>query len=124
MIIGTGIDIIEISRFERLLRTHSSLQHIFGNEELEFLGRKGSAASYAVNFCAKEAFAKALGTGVRGFCLKEVQLLRDNSGMPYLKFSGRAERIVSQARLVFHISATHSEMLAAAFAVAERNDTY
>jgi holo-[acyl-carrier protein] synthase len=119
MIFGTGIDMIEISRIEKLLQNHLSLQHIYGDEELTLLSRRNSAESYAANFCAKEAFAKALGTGVRGFRLCEVQLLRDETGLPYFKLSGSAEKIAAQSGLIFHISVTHSGAFAAAFAVAE-----
>ena len=124
MISGTGIDVIEISRFEKLLRKHADLSRIYGEEELEQLDLSGKAQSYAANFCAKEAFAKALGTGVRGFRLSEVQLLRDETGRPFFKLLGNAQSIVSQAGLVFHISVTHSGTITAAFAVAERADNY
>jgi holo-[acyl-carrier protein] synthase len=124
MICGTGIDIIEISRIEKMLSRHTVLSRVYGAQELEFLCKKGSAQSYAANYCAKEAFAKALGTGVRGFRLSEVQLLRDESGKPFFKLSGDAEKIASREGLICHISVTHSGTLAAAFAVVERADTY
>ena len=72
------------------------------------------AASYA----AKEAFSKALGTGVRGFSLTEVSVLRDSLGAPYFAFSGRAARLVAEQGLRFYVSLTHTDELAAAFVVA------
>lgn len=122
MITGTGVDIEQTCRFAKLTVKHRTLWHIYGPEELAMLAVKASAASYAANFCAKEAFGKALGTGIRGFCLNEVQLLRDSAGCPYYKFSGKAETIVRRKKLVFHVSVAHSGGFAAAFAVAERDD--
>lgn len=122
MITGTGVDIEQTGRFAKLAAKHRALGHIYGPEELAMLSAKASPASYAANFCAKEAFGKALGTGIRGFCLNEVQLLRDGAGRPYYKFSGKAESIVRRGKLVFHVSVAHSGGFAAAFAVAERDD--
>ena len=122
MIAGTGIDMVEIARIARLIGKHPELARIYGAEELALLRRKNSAASYAANFCAKEAFAKALGTGIRGFLLKDVQLLRDDLGRPYYRLSGRARDIAAEKGLTVHVSVTHTAQYAAAFAVAERRD--
>jgi holo-[acyl-carrier protein] synthase len=119
MIFGTGVDIVEIQRFEKLINRHNSLKHIFGEEELEQLAQSNRVASFAANFCAKEAFAKALGTGVRGFKLNEVEILRDDLGKPFYKLSGSAKKITDAAKLKFHVSLSHSLQFAIAFTVAE-----
>jgi holo-[acyl-carrier protein] synthase len=121
MISGVGVDIENIRRFERLAAKHRSLSHIYGPAELALLASCG-ARSYAANYCAKEAFAKALGTGVRGFRLREVELLRDSGGRPYYSLSGAAKLIAQSRGLVFHVSVTHSDEYAAAFAVAEGDE--
>ena len=72
----------------------------------------------AANFAAKEAFAKALGTGVRGFALGEVAVLRDSLGAPYFALSGRAKELAVGRGLAFSVSLTHTDELAAAFVVA------
>lgn len=123
MIAGTGIDLVEIRRVARLVEKHAGLSRLYGAEELVLLRRKNSAASYAANFCAKEAFAKALGTGVCGFLLRDVQLLRDGRGRPYYRLSGRAREMAAEEGLTFHVSVTHTDQYAAAFAVAERRDS-
>ena len=120
MIHGTGIDLVEVRRIEKLIKNHAALGRIFGEDELKYLSRKQTAESYAANFCAKEAFAKALGTGVRGFKLCEVELLRDDLGKPFYKLSGDALKLAQG--LIFHISITHTATYAAAFTVAERID--
>jgi len=119
MIFGTGVDIIEIQRFEKLINRHNNLTRIFGEEELEQLTQNNRVASFAANFCAKEAFAKALGTGVRGFKLNEVEILRDDLGKPFYKLSGSAKKNSDAAKLKFHVSLSHSLQFAIAFTVAE-----
>lgn len=81
-----------------------------------FCGKK--AESVAANFAAKEAFSKALGTGVRGFSLNEVSVLRDESGAPFFAFSGNAERIVKERKLGFSVSLSHTKNMACAMVVA------
>lgn len=123
MIFGTGVDLLEIGRMERLLSRHTALCRIYGPEELCFLQSRGSAETYAGAFCAKEAFAKALGTGIRGFALREVQVLHDGAGKPYFYLTGAACREAETRGLVFHLSITHTAAYAAAFVIAERRDT-
>ncbi len=77
-----------------------------------------SPETIAANFAAKEAFSKALGTGIRGFSLTEVSVLRNELGAPYFVFSGEAEKIVRELGLQFSVSLTHTDELAAAFVVA------
>lgn len=80
-----GIDIAEISRFDNM--SEPFIKKCFTDEEaLLFRGKKASASA-AANFAAKEAFSKALGTGVRGFGLKDISVLRNELGKPYFKFS-------------------------------------
>ena len=59
-----------------------------------------------IKAAAKEAFSKALGTGVRGFTLRDVELLRDELGKPYYVFSGKAVDIVEDKKLLAHVSVT------------------
>lgn len=120
MIYGIGIDMLEISRMEQILLQNQSFLKVFGAAELKQLKLRNKAESYAANFCAKEAFSKALGTGLRGFSLKEVEVLRDGAGKPYFQLSGRAKAIAQKAGLIFHVSLTHTDSNAAAFVVAEK----
>jgi len=86
MITGVGIDIIEIERIEKILNEKSNfLERNFTKNELK-LNKK--TETVAGNFAAKEAFAKALGTGFRGFGLVDVEVLRDELGKPYIVFQG------------------------------------
>lgn len=121
MIAGVGVDTVEIRRIEQFLRRHAAAGRVYGPAESAFLkeekGPAGYLASCAANFCAKEAFAKAMGTGVRGFSLHEVELLRDPAGKPFFHLSGDAARLAEGVLL--HVSVTHTRTHATAFVVAE-----
>ena len=82
---------------------------------LYYFAQAGVEVGVVVGF----AFAKALGTGLRGFALNEVEVLRDALGKPYFALSGRAA--ARAEGLVFSLSLTHDGGYAAAFVVAERN---
>ena len=116
MIFGVGVDIEEVSRFERLAG-HPRAGRVYGARELAMLRARGSLASWAANFCAKEAFAKSLGTGMRGFSLFEAEVLRDGAGRPYLLLSGNALRAARGLR--FHVSLSHTAAAACAVVGAE-----
>lgn len=104
MIYGVGVDMTEISRVEKACQKDSFLRKVFTEREAELYADK--AAKLAANFAAKEAFSKALGTGVRGFTLREVELLRDELGKPYYAFSGKAADIMEDKNLLAHVSVT------------------
>lgn len=121
MIFGVGVDLLAISRMRRLMEKHrSTLPRLFGDRELKLLAQNNRAESYAAHFCAKEAFAKALGTGLRGFSLNEVEVLRDTMGKPFFVLSGRALALAEG--LDIFVSLTHDGGQAAAFVVAERSE--
>lgn len=114
----TGIDILEIERIKKSLSNQRFLTRLFGVSERRQYEERGCKASFlAGNFCAKEAFSKALGTGVRGFALAEVEVLRDSLGKPYFKFSGKARNIVEKSGYTFEVSISHSDKTAIASVV-------
>ena len=119
MKLTTGIDLLEIKRMEQSLQHPRFYTRGFSDAEREMFEQKGRRTeSIAANFCAKEAFSKALGAGVRGFGLNEVSVLRDSLGAPYFVFEGRAGELVKQRKLTFSVSLTHTAEYAAAFVVA------
>lgn len=114
----TGIDLIRIDRVKKAMANPRFLTRVFSVAEKElFEGRGLRPETVAANFAAKEAFSKALGTGVRGFALREVSVLRDPLGRPYFFLEGRAKQAAEQAGLTFSVSLTHTEDTAAAFVV-------
>ena len=116
MIINTGIDIEEISRFKHLLEKPAFLKKCFGEDELKLFITKGmKPQTIAANFCAKEALSKALGTGIRGFSLKDIQLLRDDLGCPYFKLSGNAQELCKDRKI--SVSVSHTRQYATAIVI-------
>jgi holo-[acyl-carrier protein] synthase len=119
MLLGTGIDIIEIDRIARSIERFGDrfLDRIFTAGEIAYCGRKKNAAeSYAARFAAKEAGAKALGTGIQqGVTWKELEVRREPGGRPTLHLSGRAGQR-AQRMGVRHIalSLTHNQTTAMA----------
>ena len=124
MIAGIGIDIVSISRFERLIERYGDrvLRKIFTDSERREGDRKAArAAFYAVRFAAREAFYKALGTGWgRGLPLKEVSVASGEGGRPSLVI-GERMRAELEERGVFrhHVSLTHDGDSAVAVVVLE-----
>ena len=112
-----GTDLVSLKRIERSLENPRFLQRVFSPEERAFFAsRRNALPSVAASCAAKEAFAKALGTGVRGFSLAEVSVLRDALGRPYYALSGRAAELARGWE--FSLSLSHTEEYAVAFTVA------
>lgn len=124
MILGLGTDLIEISRVEETIRRHGArfLERIFTADEVVYCSRKKiSAESFAARFAAKEAGAKALGTGIsRGISWKEIEVRRQPGERPTLHWSGRAlARATEMGVRRVSLSLTHSRDLAMAVVVVE-----
>lgn len=120
--ISVGIDLIEIDRIENSIKKSSFLRKILGpNEYTELEKINFLPQSVAVNFCAKEAFLKALGKGLGEISLKEIELLRKKSGQPYLRLSGKALRLAEKANFKFSVSATHTQSYANVVILAYNN---
>jgi holo-[acyl-carrier protein] synthase len=96
MILGIGNDVIDIRRIEKAIERHGDrfLDRIFTPaERARSDGKAGRAASYAKRFAAKEACAKALGTGLRrGVYWRDMGVINEPSGRPTLRLTGGAAR--------------------------------
>ena len=114
-----GIDLVEIARIARSLANPRFLLRCFSEEERAMFARRGTPPqTVAANFAAKEAFGKALGSGIRGFALGEVAVLRDGAGAPYLALFGAARQLAEARGLAFSVSLTHTDTTAAAVVLA------
>ncbi len=119
MIITTGIDLIEIDRIKESIKNERFLKRVFSDLEISLFNERGNnPAVIAANFCVKEAFSKSIGTGISGFSLNEVSVLRDSLGAPYMEFTGRAKEIVTKMGLTFSVSITHTHIYASAIVIA------
>lgn len=114
----TGVDLVDVERISALMQKPRFLQEFFSKEERALFARQQpmSAQRVAGNFAAKEAFAKAVGTGVSGFSLAEVSALRDAAGRPYYQLHGRAAALYGA--LQWQLSISHTATAAIAFAIA------
>jgi holo-[acyl-carrier protein] synthase len=124
MVVGLGTDLIEIARIEESLARFGErfLERVYTPGEIAFCGRKKNAAeSLAARFAAKEAAAKALGTGIsRGVGWREIEVVRSPGERPEIVFHGRAaERAREMGVKQASLSLTHSREVAMAVVVLE-----
>jgi holo-[acyl-carrier protein] synthase len=124
MIIGTGIDLVEIDRIHRSIQRYGPrfLNRVYTPAEQAYcLRKRKSAESFAARFAAKEAGAKALGTGISfGVSWLEFEVVRQLSGRPSLRFHGRAAQIAARLGIArAALSLTHTATLAQASVVLE-----
>ena len=121
MIYGIGVDTTTISRIEKSIKNELFIPKFFGQKEIEFFNtKKNNTQSIAANFSAKEAFGKALKTGLAGFVWKDVMILRDEKKAPYFHFEGDILKFVKDNNLLVHVSLTHENDFATAFVVIEK----
>ena len=125
MIVGSGIDISEVGRIRNSLERFGErfLHHVYTPGEIAYCQarRIRSAESYAARFAAKEATAKALGTGIgRGVMWKEIEVQRLQGHAPTLRLSGRAAEWASYLGVRnISLSLTHTAEIAMAFVTME-----
>jgi holo-[acyl-carrier protein] synthase len=121
LIKGIGIDLIEVNRVERSLGNQRFLDKVFTLEEQKMLAaRKMNPQTAAGSFAAKEAVAKALGTGFGYVGWTEIEILRQETGRPYVVLYGSALKVY-QTLGCNHIwiSITHTKEYAAAKVILE-----
>lgn len=111
-----GIDSIEIERVEKACGNEHFLKRVYGENELKYFEEhRFSKETMAGSFAAKEAFSKAVGTGLTGFKLNEVEVLHEKTGRPYYKFSGSALNLAENYE--FDLSITHTKKVATAVTI-------
>lgn len=124
MIIATGVDLVELRRVERLLAKQRDrfLERVFTPGETEHCLRQTyPARSFGARFAAKEAAMKCLGTGwAKGVTFTQVEVVRVETGAVRIELSGRAAEVARELRIArIHLSLSHTDDHAMAFAVAE-----
>ena len=120
MISGIGTDLCRIERIARAMENPRFLERLYTPAErarLENLCAERMHERAAGMFAAKEAVAKALGTGFTGFGFADVEILADEKGKPFVHLYGGAAELAKGARI--HLSISHDAGLAMAFAVIE-----
>jgi holo-[acyl-carrier protein] synthase len=127
MIFGIGIDTIEVPRISKTISEYNEqfLHRIYTKAEIDYcLSRRYSAEHYAARFAAKEAFSKAIGTGIRrGFRWSEVEVVKEFSGKPAIRLLGSmdgiAEHIIGKNYQI-QLSLTHTKEIAEAIVIIEK----
>ena len=121
MICGIGTDISEVKRFQKWVDNSHIYKRFFNEKEIMEKGSNSAKCQhYAARFAAKEAFSKALGTGIV-FELKDVYITNDELGKPLLNVEGKAADILKDkfGNCNLHISLSHEKEYAVAFVIIE-----
>ena len=119
---GIGVDAVDIQRFRTaLVRTPSMRQRLFTAEELAYVAPQvDETRSLAARFAARESVMKAMGVGLGAFGFHDVWVSRAESGQPTLRVTGRAAELAADRGITtWHLSLTHTDLVAIAYVVAE-----
>jgi len=124
MIIGTGVDIVEVSRIRKSLEKYSPRfeEKIFTAEEILYCrARAEPGIHFAARFAAKEAVMKCLGTGMdQEVSFKDIEIANLKTGKPLVTLTGKGKEIATQLKIkTIHISLSHDNHYAIAQAIAE-----
>jgi holo-[acyl-carrier protein] synthase len=117
VILGVGIDVVHVERIRRWGRIEGLYERFFHPEELASALPRGETGilSLAARFAAKEAFGKAIGSGLRHFALRDIAVLNDSHGKPFMMLTGAAEAAFKDfggSRLVCSLSHEKDNALA------------
>lgn len=124
MIYGIGTDIVAVSRLRGMWERHGDrvLGKILAPQEMEDFAKAADKGRFlAKRFAAKEAFSKALGTGVRPpATLLAIAVSHDHFGKPVLAFSGQLEKMLNNQNLKAHLSISDEAEYAVAYVILEQ----
>ena len=118
--LASGVDIVEISRIQTTLEQHGDrfLRRVYTDGELAYAD--GRLSALAARWAAKEATAKALGTGIGQVSFQEIEVVCDGLGKPELVLHGEAAQLAARLHLDrFALSLSHAADYAVAFVVAQ-----
>lgn len=115
MIVGIGVDLVDVARFETAIANTPKLkERLFTDREKDL-----NSYSLAARFAAKEALMKAVGKA-QGLSFQEVQIVKDEFGKPSFELSGQSQATVSEKGIAqLHLSLSHDGQMAIAYVIAE-----
>ena len=126
MVIGIGIDLVEIHRMKKAVENPLFVQRIFTSAEQAYCNSRGrqGTASYAARFAAKEAVMKALGTGLAGGgTWQDVEVLPDDQGKPVMKLTGYFAQLAESLGVAqIFVSLSHAQEYAVAQVLLGRDE--
>ena len=124
MIIGTGIDIVEVDRIAtKIMNGSGFLEKVFSAGEIIYCESKANKAQhYAARFAAKEAFLKATGLGLMaGLDLHNIELIHDKNEKPSIRLTGAFKQLAKNNQwLNVHVSISHVQSVACAIIIIEK----
>lgn len=123
MIVGIGIDLIDIERIAKSIDSEVYLRKVFTQAEIEECQSvSNSTERFAGKFAAKEAFMKAIGKGIRqGVWFTQIEVLNEESGAPYIRVSDEVKTPMLELSVKrVHVSVTHTKSAAAAIVILEQ----
>ena len=125
MVVGLGVDIVEVARMRKALENQPKMvERVFTEPEAEYCtARKNQFQHFAGRFAAKEAALKALGTGwAEGIRWRDVEVSAEDSGQPHMHFHGRADEVFQSLgadRIL--VTITHARTYAVAVVILEKD---
>ncbi len=120
-IFGIGTDIVKISRIDKLIKKKNLISRLFNKKEIAKCSMiKNAKNCYAKRFAAKEAFAKALGTGLaKGIKFKEIIVMNEKNGKPFIRLIDKTkiivEKKIKRKKYKISLSLTDEDKYAVAF---------
>lgn len=118
LIIGVGTDMIEIERVLKACNKESFLLKYYTQKEIELYHKDHKKA--ADNFAVKEAVSKVFGTGFSHVSPKEIEVLRDELGKPYVNLFGKAAQYAKELNIChIHVSITNTKKYSSVFVIGE-----
>jgi holo-[acyl-carrier protein] synthase len=123
MIIGVGIDMIEVDRvMEKISKNNGFKEKVFSQREIDFCEANRKSENYAARFAAKEAFLKATGLGLLlGNDLSKIEIVNDVNGKPSINLDGNFKKEAEQNSWnKIHLSLSHLQQIACAVVIIEQ----
>lgn len=122
MVIGIGTDIIEVERVKKACTSAAFVQRIYTKKEQELV--ESDSGRYVTNFAVKEAVSKMLGTGFRKVAPIEIEVLRKESGQPYVKLYGEASQRMQELGIDdILVTISDTKEYAVAYVIGQRLET-
>ena len=121
-ICGIGTDIVSVDRIRKVLKNKNILKRLFNSKEISRCSKLINPNNcYAKRFAAKEAFSKAIGTGIsNGINFNEILVLNEKKGKPFIKLEGKTKQIINKRlkkKTKIYLSLSDEKKYATAFVV-------
>ena len=124
--LSNGVDIVENRRFSKSIKNINFINRVFSKKEIELSSKhKNKTNYYAKRFAAKEAFYKALGTGIRnGHSFKDVSIKNDKYGKPLININNKIKKMIYKKfkvkKFKIHLSLSDEKKHSIAFVILEK----